>query len=150
MAKSFRFDQSWVFPVSSAELWAAICRTQDFAGWWAWLKELDVDGLVEGASARCVVRGPIPYTLAFEVHVHELIPERLIGTTVSGDLEGPARLEVAAHPKGSTARLAWELDLRDPMLRLASRVARPIMQWGHDWVITTGVRQFRQRALHKA
>lgn len=68
------------------------------------------------------------------MHVHELVPLELIDTTVSDDLSGPARLEIAAQDAGSNARLQWEVELRDPLLRVAARVARPIMEWG-----TTGL-----------
>ena len=26
-------------------------------------------------------------------------------------------------------------------------MARPVAQWGHDWVLDTGLRQFRAKAL---
>jgi hypothetical protein len=56
-------------------------------------------------------------------------------------------LEVAERGTRSTARLAWELSIQRPMLRMAATVGRPVLQWGHDWVITNGVEQFRRRAL---
>jgi hypothetical protein len=81
------------------------------------------------------------------VHVQRLVPEELVETVVTGDLVGPACLEIASEESGSTARLSWQLELRDPALKLAARIARPLMEWGHDWVVSTGVRQFRRRAL---
>jgi hypothetical protein len=44
-------------------------------------------------------------------------------------------------------RLAWEMELCRPVLRAAARFGRPVMEWGHDWVVTTGVEQFLDRAL---
>ncbi len=148
-APTFPFDRSWVFPVPPAELWQAISRTDRFPEWWAWLRSFDSDGLAVGSTAHCVVRAPLPYTLSFRVAIHRVVPERLLDTLVSGDLEGPARLEVEPHPKGSTARLVWDLQLRPPVLRAASRLARPLMVWGHDWVVDNGVRQFVTVALRE-
>ena len=147
MSAPFRFEGKWTFPVPPAELWAVFSRTDRFQEWWPWLRTLDSDGLVEGTVSRCVVRAPLPYSLTFEIAILEVVPERLVNTHVSGDLEGPARLDLDAHPEGSEARLSWELELRDPLLRTAAVVARPVMEWGHSWVVDTGVRQFRRTAL---
>lgn len=138
-----------MFPVAPAELWGALSRTDRFQEWWPWLRTFESDGLVEAGVAHCVVRAPVPYSLRFDVTVVEVVPQRLVDTRVSGGLEGPARLEVTAHPHGSEARLSWELELREPLLRAASQVARPVMEWGHNWVVDSGVRQFRRLALQQ-
>ena len=146
MSNRFRFDGRWEFAVPPGVLWDACTRIDRFQSWWPWLRVLETDGLVAGTTARCVVRAPLPYSLRFDVAVLEVVPERLVDTRVSGDLEGPARLEVRPHGAGSEARLLWEVDLVATPLRLASRLARPVMEWGHDRVIEMGLRQFR-RAL---
>jgi uncharacterized protein YndB with AHSA1/START domain len=148
--RPFTFDRTFTFTAAPEELWAAFTRTGDFRRWWPWLREFSGDGLVPGGRSNCVVRAPVPYTLRFTVTVRALEPGRLVEAVVDGDLAGPARLEVGAGPAGdggSTARLAWEMELRRPMLRAAARVGRPVMEWGHDWVVTTGVEQFLRRAL---
>ncbi|MGH2547533.1 MAG: SRPBCC family protein [Actinomycetota bacterium] len=147
MPSTFRFDRRWVFSVPPEELWRTLSSTDRFPEWWAWLSRFESDGLVEGTTAHCVVRAPLPYRLSFQVAIREVVVEHLVDTLVSGDLEGPARLELAPHPDGSTARLAWEVELRAPMLRATSTVARPLMEWAHGWVVDTGVRQFRRAAL---
>lgn len=146
-AAPFHFDRTWVFPLPPERFWRVISRTGDFPRWWPWLRRLEGDGLVEGREARCLVRAPIPYSLEFTVAVEQLEPGRLVDATVTGDLSGPARLEVAAHPDGSEVHLAWRMELRRPLLRAAARVARPVMEWGHDWVVANGVEQFLRRAL---
>jgi hypothetical protein len=47
------------------------------------------------------------------------------------------------------ARLAWEMELGRPVLRAAARFGRPVMEWGHDWVVANGVEQFLRRALNR-
>jgi len=146
--RPFAFDRTFAFDVAPDELWQALTRTGDFRRWWPWLREFSGDGLVPGGRSTCVVRAPVPYTLRFNVTVRDLAAGRLVDAVVDGDLAGPARLEVApADGGGSTARLAWEVELRRPVLRTAARWGRPVMEWGHDWVVTTGVEQFLQRAL---
>jgi hypothetical protein len=97
--------------------------------------------------AHCVVRGPLPYELRFSVHVEEVVEAERVVTRVSGALEGPARLELTDSGVGCEAWLAWEVHVRDPALRAAARVGRPVMVWGHDLVVDRGVRQFRRHAL---
>ena len=105
------------------------------------------DGLVPGGCSHCVVRAPIPYTLRFTVVIRELVPGRLVDAVVEGDLAGPARLECRPEDgRGSVVRLAWEMELRRPVLRTAARFGRPMMGGGHDWV-ANGVEQFLRRAL---
>ena len=145
--RPFHFDRTWTFTVGPDELWAVLVRTDDFRRWWPWLRQLSGDGLVPGGRSACVVRAPVPYTLRFTVAVRELVPGRLVDAVVDGDLAGPARLEVGGNGTGSAARLMWDMELRRPVLRAAARFGRPVMEWGHDWVVTTGVEQFLRRAL---
>lgn len=128
-------------------LWEALSRTDDFPRWWSWLRQFDGGPLEPDTRARCVVRAPLPYSLRFTVHVQQVDEHRLVDTVVDGDIAGPARLEVAPAGSGSEARLLWTLDLRDPLLRSAALVARPLMEWGHEWVVSAGVAQFRRRAF---
>jgi uncharacterized protein YndB with AHSA1/START domain len=147
MARPFRFDGRWSFSATPDELWRAFSDTERLQEWWPWLRTLESSGLVEGTVSRCVVRAPVPYTVSVEIAINQVVPSRLVIAAVSGDLEGPARLDVAPQPGGSEARLSWELEARAPLLRAASLFARPVMDWGHKWVVDNGVRQFRRKAL---
>ena len=50
-------------------------------------------------------------------------------------------------PAGCAARLVWLLDMREPRLRRFGTVARPVLGWAHDRLISIGVRQFERVAL---
>lgn len=145
--RPFTFNRTFVFPVPPERLWATLSDTGQWVGWWPWLRRLDGDGLVEGGRSHCVVRAPLPYTLRFSVEVRRLVAGRLVDAWVSGDLEGPARLEVDAHPEGARAQLAWDVEVRQRLLRRLPAVSRPLMEWGHNWVVEVGLDQFRRRAL---
>jgi hypothetical protein len=142
--RPFTFDRSWDFAVAPEELWAVLQRTDEYTTWWRWLREFEAGELAEGTAARCVVRGPFPYSLNFTVNVVEIVPSQLVRTEVTGDLAGPARLEVQPDAAGCTARLVWEVEACSPILRELARWARPLMEWGHGWVVDNGVRQFRR------
>jgi hypothetical protein len=154
MPAPFRFDRRWTFPVGPDELWSTLGRTRDYPSWWSWLRQFDTDGvaagLQAGTRARCVIRAPLPYVLHLTIEVDRVVEEQLVETRIQGDLEGPARLELAPAAGGTTARLAWSLQLRDPVLRRFAVVARPAMAWAHDRIVEVGVRQFVHRALPEA
>ena len=147
MAAPFRFDRTWRFPVPPEELWAVLNRTDEYVTWWSWLREFDADGIRPGTTARCTIQAPLPYALHCTIRVDEVTAARVVQTTVAGDLCGRARLEVDRAEGGSTARLVWSLDLGNPVLAQLARFGRPLMSWGHDLVVATGVEQFRHAAL---
>ncbi len=143
MARPFRFDGRWSFPATPDELWQALSDTERLKRSWPWLRT-DSPGLVEGTVSRCVIRAPVPFVITIDIAIVEAVAPRRVVAAVSGDLEGPARLEVAARPGGSEARMSWELEARAALLRGASSVAWPVMERAQHWVVGTGIRQFRR------
>ena len=151
MATPFAFDRAWDFAVDPDTLWATLARTDRYREWWPWLRELDVegDGLVAGTAAHLVIQAPLPYQLRSTVHVDEADAPRLLVATVTGDLAGPARLELLATETGTTARLVWQLEVTSALLRPLSVVARPALAWAHDRIVERGLEQFEQHALEE-
>jgi hypothetical protein len=146
----FHYDQRFEFDVSPETFWQTISRTESYPQWWSWLRRFDSDGLHDGGHTECVIQAPLPYALRVAIDVEQAVPPDLVQTRVSGDLEGPARLEIAPTPSGCAARLIWTLELREPWLRRFARVGRPILGWAHDRIISMGVRQFERVALRDA
>ncbi len=117
-----------------------------YRSWWPWLRELDAEGLRTGDVWTCVVQPPLPYRLRFDLTLDEVVPERSVAATVSGDIEGSASFEITEVAGGSELHLASSLAPRHPVLRAMGAVAHPIARFGHDWVLDTGLRQFRDRS----
>lgn len=147
VAAPFRFDRTWWFPVPPEQLWAVLHRTDQYPTWWSWLREFESDGFAAGSKACCLIQSPLPYALRCTIHVDEMRAPEVIVTSVTGDLQGPARLEVGRVADGCSARLVWSLIPGNPLLRNLARIGRPAMIWAHDRVVATGVDQFRRRAL---
>jgi hypothetical protein len=153
VATPFRFDRAWSFAVSPDELWTTLEQTDHYREWWPWLREFHVkgsragDGLVTGAVASLLIQAPLPYQLRCTIHVDEAVTAQKLVTRVSGDLQGPARLELSATPGGTEARLAWTLNVRSALLRPLATVARPALSWAHDRIVERGLAQFEERAL---
>ena len=140
----FSFDRSWNFDLPRDDLWAHLSDTPSFTQWWPWLRAFEPVPLEAGAATRCAIGPPLPYVLTVDLAVRSVVPKEFVEVDVTGDLHGPARLELDDDHGGARARLVWTLEVRRPMLRRAARVGRPVLQWGHDWVVANGVQQFRR------
>lgn len=145
-----RSDLRHRFAVSPDDLWDRLAAVDEFRTWWPWLRHLHADGLRAGAVWSCVVQPPLPYRLRFDLTLDEVVAGQAVWATVHGDIVGTAHLEVRQRPGGSELHLISDLAPRRRVLKAASSVARPLAQFGHDWVLDTGIQQFRDRALGEA
>jgi len=149
----FRFDRAWRFGVTPEELWSTLGHTDRYREWWPWLRtfELAADGpaLTTGAEARVTIQAPLPYQLHCTVRVDEAVSNQRLVTRVDGDLQGPARLDLYEVDGGTEARLAWEFELRAPLLRTLAVLGRPAMAWAHDRIVERGLVQFEGHALRE-
>ena len=128
------------------EVWAIISRTDRFEDWWSWLRELEVEGkaLQSGSALRGVVVPPLPYRMRLEVVLEECVMPRRIDAVVSGDLEGNASLTFTPDGDGTQATVGWTIEMMQRPMRLAARVAPPLLRWGHDLVVQATVEGFRR------
>ena len=158
MPSPFRFDRAWHFEVTPEELWTTLSHTDRYREWWPWLRTFTLDGsngsgphdaLTTGRTAQVVIQAPLPYQLHCTVHVDDAVRNERLVTTVAGDLQGPARLELRAVDGGTEARLAWEFELRAPLLRTLAILGRPAMAWAHDRIVERGLVQFEGHALRE-
>ena len=112
-------------PGHPPQIWAIIER---FESWWAWLADFRADdgGLVTGNVLHGTVIPPIPYRLRLDVRLQQCDRPRL-----------------DAADGGPRAQVAWSLRMHSAPLRVAARVAYPLMRWGHDGVVDMAVAGFR-------
>jgi hypothetical protein len=122
-------------------------RVDRYTTWWPWLRDFDAIELKSGARWQCRVHPPLPYSLRLVVTIEEVVPETSVEATVTGDIEGSATLLLLDTADGSEARLTSALAPRSRALQVIARAAFPVVRFGHDWVLDTGARQFRDRAL---
>ncbi len=135
------------FSVSPAELWDAIGEVDRFEEWWTWLEEFRLEGvsLEKGAVLHGVIAPPLPYRMRIQVELTRCEPPRTIEALIHGDLEGQASLELRAQGVGSSVEVAWTVEMMQRPMRLADRMAHPLLQWGHDRVVELTVEGFRRR-----
>jgi len=151
-APVIEYAESFYFPVEPAVLWRTIERFESFESWWGWLHDFEVDGhgLVAGTVLRGLVTPPLPYPLSVIVRFVHCEPPRHVDTEVSGDLRGAARLRLNANDGETCVSVSWSLEMVREPLRTASRVAHPLVRWGHDRVVEMAVAGFSRRALPDA
>ena len=145
-ADVIEYDRTFTFPVPVAELWAKLVELDHFSSWWSWLREFSVEGngLERGTVLHGVVAPPLPYRMRLDVVVDDCIPERCIAAQVHGDLEGAARLTFRGDDAETTARATWTIEMMQRPMRMAARVAYPLLRWGHDRVVDATVDGFRR------
>jgi hypothetical protein len=101
--------------------------------------------LAEGSVLHAVVAPPLPYRMRISVELTRWEPCRAIDAVVHGDIEGVAQMRVHSRGGGSRVDVAWTLEMMQRPMRMASRFAHPLFQWGHDRVVEITVAGFRRR-----
>ncbi len=141
------YRRDYEFPESPSGLWDAIGEVERFEGWWSWLEEFRLEGetLQKGSVLRGVVAPPLPYRMRIEVELTKYLPPRRMEAQIRGDLEGEASLDIRPVGIGSRVEVAWSVEMMQRPMRLADRMAHPLMQWGHDRVVEITVSGFRKR-----
>jgi len=140
------YSGSHDFSLPPRELWSAIERTDQFSRWWSWLREfrLSGDGLARGSVLHGVVAPLVPYRMRVTVEILRAVPGAEIDAAVRGDLEGEAWMRLNDSAQGSRVDVAWNLEMTQAPMRLASRFAYPLLRWGHDRVVEATVSSFRR------
>ncbi len=143
----FTHRGEYAFDLPPDRLWDRMAEVDRFEGWWPWLSELRLEGngLEEGAVLRGVVSPPLPYRMRLRIELGPCRRPEAIDATVGGDLTGTARLRIRATPEGSVVAMEWVIEVRQPVMRLAARLGRPLLQWGHDRVVAVTLAGFRRR-----
>jgi carbon monoxide dehydrogenase subunit G len=134
------------------QVWAIISRTDRYEGWWGWLREFETEGrdLETGSVLRGVVVPPLPYRMRLEVVLTKSTRPRRIDAVVSGDLRGEATLTLNPDGEGTEATVGWSIEMMQRPMRLAARLAYPLLRWGHDLVVQATVEGFRRILVAEA
>jgi uncharacterized protein YndB with AHSA1/START domain len=139
------YRASFELDAPPAVVWQTIEHSERFESWWGWLKEFRVEGggLRDGSVLHGVVEPPVPYRMRLRVELDSCNAPRRIDASIHGDLEGTARLLLEPHDRGTRAMISWSIEMMQRPMRLACRVARPLLTWGHDRVVEATVSSFR-------
>jgi hypothetical protein len=146
---SVDYAAAFWFPVPPGELWDTIEQFERFPSWWLWLQDFDADapGLVPGNVLHGTVLPPVPYPLRLDVRLVECTRPQRLEAFVDGDLRGRAVFLLDPLHDGTQLATSWSLEFVSAPLRVAARIAYPVLRWGHDRVVEMAVAGFRRRAL---
>ncbi|MDQ1457113.1 MAG: hypothetical protein QOH28_2733 [Actinomycetota bacterium] len=135
------YTRTFTFAATPEQVWAVLERFESLAAGWRWLCELRIDGpgLARGTVVRGVVAPPLPYRMRLEVILDDCVPERCIDASVHGDLEGVARISFEGDDTETRAHATWTIEMRQPSMRVAARLAPRLLRWGHDRVVDATV-----------
>ena len=141
--------QDWWFPVPRSQLWAQLERFELYPSWWSWLREFDVEGsgLVAGIVMRGLVEPPVPYPFRVTVTIVDASPPAALTARLEGDVTGSASMRLEEVDGQTCVGCMWTLRMNTRNLRVAARLAAPVMRWGHDRVVERTVRSFAANAL---
>ena len=145
-----RSDRRVTFHEPPAQVWEAVTHPERYTTWWPWLRQFDASSLAEGEVWACHVQPPLPYALRFTIRIDAVDPGRSVRASVAGDITGTACVDLSASGDITEVHVVSDLAPSAGVLRAFARVARPLVTWGHDWVLDQGVRQFRSRPLQTA
>jgi carbon monoxide dehydrogenase subunit G len=137
------------FPVQIDDFWQLIEDFDRYQQWWPWLQEFTTEraGLVAGNVLRVTVVPPVPYRVRLHVRFDSCRRLSLTEATIAGDLRGHASLSFDEVRGGTRVRATWTLEAASTPMRVAARVARPVVRWGHDRVVEMAVTGFSRRGL---
>jgi carbon monoxide dehydrogenase subunit G len=140
----FEYEGRFSLPAAPADIWAAIGQVDLFETWWAWLRELRVEGvpLQSGCVLHGLVSPPVPYRMRLRVALLRCEPPSLIDADVSGDLVGRARIRFDPEPAGTRATVGWTVEMMQRSMRVAARLGSPLLRFGHDRVVESTVSRF--------
>jgi hypothetical protein len=146
-APVFNYRRGYHFDLGPDHLWDRLERLDQFERWWPWLTGFRVEGngLSTGSVLSGVVNPPVPYRMRIRIELLECSRPDAIDARVGGDLVGDAHLRFSTEGQGARVEAIWTVVVLQPTMRLASRIARPVLQWGHDRVVEMTVASFRRR-----
>jgi hypothetical protein len=149
---SFRHDRTFFIAAPIEHVWSTTRALSQLESWWAWLQDLNVsdEALKQGTHFEFAVASPLPYRLEIAATATEVIEPRLIRADISGDLKGPAEIELTAVAGGTDVSLRWEVELMSRPLRVAALASKPLMVWGQEWAVriaVSGARRNIERGL---
>ncbi len=142
------------FSVPPQLVWDAVERTEEFERWWGWLGEFQLvgDGLQSGSVLVGVVSPPVPYRMRVCVELEDCVRPCSIEAAVHGDLEGHASLRLSPELSSgegdvpeTMVSVDWTIEMMQRPMRIAARVAYPLLRRGHDRVVDATVLGFRRQ-----
>jgi carbon monoxide dehydrogenase subunit G len=141
------YQATFTFAAPPERVWAVLERFETLAPKWTWLRELRIEGagLRKGTVVHGVVVPPLPYRMRLDVALDDCAPSERIDASVHGDLEGSAHIAFNGDGRETRADASWTIEMTQPAMRFAARLAPGLLRWGHDRVVIATVNSLRRQ-----
>lgn len=126
MPRFYVFADSWEIDAPMASVAATLVDLEHYPQWWPQVRAVAKLG-PETAWVRC--RSALPYTLDLVLDAVTRTPP-VVEVALSGDLDGYARFTLSDVRGGTRLDFAQEVTVTGA-LGVASRFARPLLEWNH-------------------
>lgn len=130
-------------------VWDALVDYRRWPDWWPSLQDVeetaegDPDGIGQRATSRW--RGPIGYTVEFEIETIELKYPKCLKGKATGDLSGSGAWRIGPvadlnQPGRVWTRIdfEWQVVATKKWMQILNPIARPVFVHGHDHVVKAG------------
>jgi uncharacterized protein YndB with AHSA1/START domain len=142
-ANRYAFRTQWRIAASPDRVYAALADVSTYPQWWPEVRE--TEQLTE-TSGRVRCRSLLPYDLVMVLTREVEDPvERVLRAHLDGDLIGTSEWRVRADGDGSLATFDEDVAVGKAAVRMAGRLARPILTYNHDRMMRSGERGLRRR-----
>lgn len=136
MATRYHFITRIELSSSTDEVWETLARSDEWADWWRWLRQVEVlnegdsDGV--GRRVRHTVSSPLRYRLTYVGFVTRVAERSLSRFEAEGDLEGHGQFRLEVTDTGTTLiTFDWLVETPKAWMNLVAPLARPILVWNH-------------------
>lgn len=146
------YRKTHAFDADVGEVWRLVEQPHLFPKMWPWMKRprLSHARIVPGARLSFLIDPPLPYTMKVEALFTSLSEGEAVEADIHGDLAGRAGIRLEPSGEGCLADVWWRVELCGRGLRIAARVARPLLMWGHDWAVDVALHGFRRQLRRSA
>ncbi len=147
-ASQFQLLTHWQFTSPVEPVWRALQTTREWPRWWRYVRSVqevrDGDSNNLGAINHIRWSSRLPYGIAFDVEVTEVVPQRLLRGRASGQLVGEGLWELDEAGGITNVRYRWTVELNQAWMRFTAPIAAPIFRWNHNGLMAAGAEGLAQ------
>ncbi len=148
---AFDFISRWQLSASLKEVWEALVDFNRWPEWWPGLQSVveTAEGDENGIGQRAVSRwrGPVGYSIEFEIETVERRYLDCLRGRASGELSGEGTWHVSEVAEGpgedrtwTQVVYEWRVVATKKWMQLLNPIARPVFVYSHDHVMGRGAK----------
>lgn len=142
-ANEYVFRDEWLLPAPIERVWPWIVNGPAYPEWWSQvyervtpLNDLPPDRV--GSRMEILAHGRLPYKIRFVGEVTRVEAPHCLGLTATGDLSGTGLWTLRADSAGTAVTFDWIVRADKPVVRIFSRILKPLFAWNHRWAMRIG------------